>query len=92
MANTVDIEKMKEQYEANKNAYINQQCKCPSCGTGFTKKKAAQAFCTSQGKTQCKDFYWNNVTPDKRNNTGRIKGLADVTTNNNDVSTHSMNC
>ena len=59
-------------YKGNKAAKVGMQCKCPSCGTVFTKENYQQAFCKTQNGTNCKGFFWNNVTPKKRNNTMRI--------------------
>jgi len=47
-------------------------CKCPSCNTSFLKTNYQQAFCKTRTGTKCKDKYWNNVIPSKRNNTVRI--------------------
>jgi len=63
---------IKQQYEANKLAKVNTQCKCPSCGTAFNKSSYQQVFCKSKNGTVCKDKYWNTVTPTKRNNKTRI--------------------
>lgn len=59
-------------YKAAKETKVGQETKCPSCGTKFVKTNYQQAFCKSKGGTICKDNYWNNVTPSKRNNTTRI--------------------
>lgn len=58
--------------DKNLKAQIGTECKCPSCYTRFIKESYQQVFCKSKPKTQCKDFYWNNVTPNKRCNTTRI--------------------
>ena len=63
---------MKAVYEGNKTASVGSVCQCPSCGTAFEKKHYQQAFCKTKGGSVCKDKYWNNVTPSKRNNTTRI--------------------
>lgn len=55
-----------------KEAGVGTECKCPSCRTMFTKTNYQQAFCKTKGGTVCKDNYWNNVTPSKRNNKTRI--------------------
>lgn len=64
--------KIKEQYKKSKDAKVGDVCKCPSCGTEFTKSNYQQAFCKTKSGTECKDKYWNTVTPNKRNNTTRI--------------------
>ena len=64
--------RLKERYKINKSAKVGEEITCPSCGVVFTKVTKAQAFCKTKPKTRCKDFYWNNVTPSKRNNTTRI--------------------
>ncbi|MEN6291720.1 MAG: hypothetical protein ABFD07_06860 [Methanobacterium sp.] len=38
----------------------------------FIKRTKAQVFCTTKKGTRCKDAYWNQVDPRKRNNTTRI--------------------
>lgn len=63
---------MKKIYKINKEKKVGDTCVCPSCGTEFVKSHYQQAFCKSKPKTQCKDKYWNTVTPSKRNNTTRI--------------------
>jgi len=62
----------KKVYEANKTAKVGAQCACASCGTVFVKTHYQQAFCKTKGGTVCKDAYWNQVTPNKRNNQTRI--------------------
>lgn len=66
------INRLKELYRINKSLKVGSECKCPSCGTMFIKTNYQQAFCKSKGGTKCKDYYWNNVTPSKRNNVTRI--------------------
>jgi len=63
---------LKGAYNRSKNSKVGETCKCPSCGTTFIKTNYQQAFCKSKRGTKCKDNYWNNVTPTKRNNTTRI--------------------
>ena len=64
--------KIKARYKIAKEAKIGDEVTCPSCGTTFIKSTKAQAFCKTKTGTRCKDFYWNNVIPTKRNNTTRI--------------------
>ncbi len=59
-------------YTIAKAAKVGEQVKCPSCGTTFEKSNYQQAFCKTKVGTICKDNYWNNVTPTKRNNQTRI--------------------
>lgn len=59
-------------YKLAKEAKVGNSALCPSCGSKFIKTSYQQAFCKTQGGTTCKDNYWNNVTPTKRNNTTRI--------------------
>ena len=63
---------LKALYTTAKEAKVGTQAKCPSCGTMFEKTNYQQAFCKTQGGTVCKDNFWNNMTPSKRNNTTRI--------------------
>lgn len=62
----------KKQYSLNKSSKVGDLLICPSCGDKFTKESYQQAFCKSKGGTVCKDYYWNNVTPEKKNNRTRI--------------------
>ena len=68
----MSIKKLKQKYSIAKKAKVGEEVICPSCGTHFVKKYYHQAFCQTKGGTTCKDYYWNNVTPNKRNNTTRI--------------------
>lgn len=63
---------LKALYAIAKDAKVGTKVNCPSCGTSFDKTNYQQAFCKSKVGTICKDNYWNNVTPTKRNNTTRI--------------------
>jgi len=58
--------------EACQNAKVGEEISCPSCGTKFVKKSYQSVFCKSKRGTRCKDNYWNNVDPKKRNNRTRI--------------------
>lgn len=64
--------KIKEKYKKAKEAKVGEECICPSCNSAFIKTNYQQAFCKSRSGTKCKDYYWNNVTETKRNNTTRI--------------------
>lgn len=66
------MKKITKIYNESKEAKVGSICKCPSCGTEFTKTNYQQAFCKSKSGTKCKDKYWNTVIPSKRNNTTRI--------------------
>lgn len=63
---------LKAAYDAAKAAPMQSNIICPSCGTVHVKTNYQSVFCKSKGGTVCKDNYWNNVTPTKRNNTTRI--------------------
>lgn len=54
------------------DAKIGNEIVCPSCGTTHVKKSYQSVFCKSKGGTKCKDNFWNNVDPKKRNNRTRI--------------------
>lgn len=54
------------------DAKVGETIVCPSCGTKHVKKSYQSVFCKTKGKTKCKDNYWNNVDPKKRNNRTRI--------------------
>jgi hypothetical protein len=64
--------KLIEMRDACISAKIGDNIKCPSCNTTHVKKAYNSVFCKSKGGTRCKDNYWNNVDPSKRNNTTRI--------------------
>ena len=64
--------KMIALYEKNRDAKVGDVCRCPACLTEFTKEHYQQKFCKTRPKTFCKDYYWNNVDENKRNNTTRI--------------------
>lgn len=66
------IKVLKKKYDFAKKANVGDIIECPSCGTKFEKKHHQTKFCKTKGGTVCKDYYWNNVTPEKRNNTTRI--------------------
>jgi len=66
------LSQMKSDYKKAKSAKVGDICKCPSCGTEFVKTNYQQAFCKTKKGTKCKDYYWNNVIPEKRCNTTRI--------------------
>ena len=72
MCKQPNIKHLKYSYKKAKDAKVGELVECPSCHTKFTKTNYQQAFCKSKQGTTCKDFFWNNVTPSKRNNTTRI--------------------
>lgn len=73
MARRTDkVSTLKARYATAKAAKVGTEVICPSCCTHFIKTNYQQAFCKTHGGTVCKDFYWNNVTLSKRNNTTRI--------------------
>ena len=69
---TKAMSKLTQLYNKSKSAKVGETCVCPSCYRPFIKSSYQQAFCKNSTGTQCKDYYWNNVTPTKRNNTTRI--------------------
>ena len=64
--------KLIESRKKCQDAKVGEEIVCPSCGTKHIKKSYQSVFCKTKGKTKCKDNYWNNVDPKKRNNTTRI--------------------
>ena len=64
--------KIQDRYKLNKESKVRTDLVCPSCGSKFIKNNYQQAFCKTKNGTQCKDKYWNTVTPTKYNNTTRI--------------------
>jgi hypothetical protein len=65
-------QKLTTLYEACKSVKIGSIIKCPSCNTQHTKNAYNTIFCKTKGGSVCKDNYWNNVDPNKRNNKKRI--------------------
>lgn len=63
---------LKDLYKLAKDAKVGETVRCPSCLVPFEKTNYQQAFCKFLDGTVCKDNYWNNVTPTKRNNKTRI--------------------
>lgn len=64
--------KLLAKYKACQSAKIGSDIVCPSCNTTHVKKAYNSVFCKSKGGTKCKDNYWNNVDPSKRDNRTRI--------------------
>jgi hypothetical protein len=67
-----NIKKLKEAYNKASQSKIGDKTICPSCNNSFEKKTYNQIFCKAKPNTTCKDYYWNNITPNKRNNKTRI--------------------
>lgn len=67
-----NIKRLKAAYLVAKGKKKGEECVCPSCGSTFVKGSYQQVFCKRLPGTVCKDNYWNNVTPNKRNNQTRI--------------------
>lgn len=67
-----NIKQLIEKYNKANQSKIGDKAICPSCNNSFQKKTYNQIFCKSKPKTTCKDYYWNNITPNKRNNKTRI--------------------
>ena len=61
-----------KRYKLAKGKKVGEKVNCPSCNAEFVKTNYQQAFCKTKAGSICKDFYWNNVTPNKKNNTTRI--------------------
>lgn len=72
------LSKLQTRYRFVESAKVGEDVECPSCRTIFTKKRSQQRFCTSKPGTQCKDYFWNHITPIKRNNTTRISPANDA--------------
>jgi len=69
---TKDKGELMGRYRKAKNAKVGETFNCPCCDTSVVKTNYQQAFCGTRNNTVCKDYYWNNVTETKRNNTTRI--------------------
>lgn len=60
------MSKLTYMYNKAKSAKVGDKCICPSCHSIFIKTNYQQAFCKTNLGTQCKDYYWNNVTSTKK--------------------------
>lgn len=81
--------KLKQKYALSKGANVGDTCSCPSCDAEFIKEQPQQAFCKTKPGTQCKDKYWNTVTPNKRNNTSRISPASDAYMKRNGIGAYN---
>ena len=54
------------------DAKVGDEIVCPSCNSKHIKSSYQTVFCKTKGGTVCKDNFWNNVDPKKRNNMTRI--------------------
>ena len=64
----IKISEMQQQYAIAKEIKVGGRFKCPACSSLLTKKSYQHTFCGPK----CKDLYWNNVDPRKKNNRTRI--------------------
>lgn len=76
-----DLKSLRSLYKKAKEAKTGSEIRCPSCLSMHTKK----AYNTTFDSKQCKDNYWNNVTPTKRNNTTRISPANDAYMQENNI-------
>lgn len=56
---------LKPFYDAAKSAKTGETISCPVCKKQFVKRSYQQAFCSNKGKSNCKDKYWNQSTPER---------------------------
>ena len=63
MSNVFLLIEMKEEYLQASVTPIGEMMTCPGCGTRIKKKTYQHKFCGPK----CKDLYWNNVDPRKKN-------------------------
>jgi hypothetical protein len=92
------ISELNRRYLNSRMSLTGDKVECPSCGKTFIKSHG-KVFCSNNKTSKllnCKDFYWNNVTPHKKNR--GIKKLPTLPTPNlpplfqNDYHTTFMNC
>lgn len=50
----------KNQYLINRRAPIGTMIQCAHCGRDFLKKQSDAQFCSTQGKSSCKEKYWHS--------------------------------
>jgi len=62
----VKVETMRDRYDANKEAKTGTTIACACCGKSIKKKSYQTQFCSNKGRGNCKDTYWNNVCPKRR--------------------------
>ena len=53
-------------YLEAKKKKIGEMIICPECGTQHVKHSKDHVFCSNKGAKNCKDLYWNRVSPVKR--------------------------
>ncbi len=58
-------EKLKASYKRATDASTGSKVDCAYCGNEFIKKTYNHAFCTSKGHGNCKDFYHNEINPER---------------------------
>lgn len=51
----------KARYALNKDIKVGNKICCASCGKKVTKKSYQSQFCSSKGRGNCKDYFWNRV-------------------------------
>jgi hypothetical protein len=51
------------EYSIAKRAAVGSRTVCGACGRPFVKRSYQQAFCRNKGRGNCKDRYWNAVSP-----------------------------
>lgn len=61
-------------YKTAKAAKVGTTIHCGCCGFQFIKKHYQQVFCSNKGTNNCKDHYWNEVVPERKERTLSRRG------------------
>ena len=61
-----EVDGMWESYQDSKHKAVGEVIACPVCSKAIVKTTYHKAFCTNKGKHNCKDVFWNTITPERR--------------------------
>ena len=53
-------------YKTTKAAKVGTMVACGCCNAKFIKRSYQQAFCSNRGANNCKDRYWNEMDPERK--------------------------
>ena len=67
-----DLNKKRSRYYDNKRSQVGTTIRCANCGRRILKRSRNTQFCSSKGKRNCKDTYWNNVSDKRRERAHRF--------------------
>jgi hypothetical protein len=64
-------------YKAAKAAKVGETVACGCCNKKFVKRSYQQAFCSNRGNNNCKDRYWNEAVPERKERALSRRGSDD---------------